>query len=258
MQIERGYVAVNGLRTYREVSGSGDPVVLLHGGLGTVLDFKSQVPELSRHYRVIAFERRGHGRTEDTEEEFSYESMRDHTIRFLEGIGKGPFDLIGWSDGGVVALMVAIARPELVRHLVSIGGGFSMKGGDAETLRSLESATPDSFREMTRLSRASNEFMEQYDSVTPDVAKRFPVQFAKTRKMWLTQYDIIAELARISAPTLVMCGDRDFPPIELTVRLYKAIKGAQLCVVPGSTHMLLLERPQLANGILLDFLKGNR
>ncbi len=253
MENESGYVLTRGARIYREVRGEGDPVVLLHGGLGTIGDFKFQTPELAKHFRVVSFERPGHGRSEDTNEEFNYQTMKEYTIAFLEGLGLGPCNLVGWSDGGIVALLVAIYSPGLVRRLVPISANFNTEFYDAATRRSIESESPQSFRENRP------EFIKQYDDATPEGPVRFPIQFERTKRMWLTQPDISREdLAKIIAPTLVMAADHDAIPIEHTVRLFQSIRGAQLCVVPGTTHFLLSERPQAVNSLIVDFLKGNR
>ena len=96
-------------------------MLLLHGGFGTVQDFASQTPDLAKHFRVVAFERPGHGHTADNAEPFSFDTMSSYTVEFIEALKLGATNLVGWSDGALVGLLIALRRPELVRDLVLIG-----------------------------------------------------------------------------------------------------------------------------------------
>ncbi len=113
----------------------------------------------------------------------------------------------------------------------------------------LKSTTPESFR------KAAPEVVKHYYEVAPDGPAHFPIVFEKMVRMWLNEHDIRKEeLARISVPTLVMAGDREAIPLEHTLELFRSIKDSQLCIVPGSTHFLLAERPAAANRAILEFL----
>ncbi len=99
--------------------------------------------------------------------------------------------------------------------------------------------------------------VKRYDEATPDGPAHFPVVFEKTKKLWLTEPDIRREeLAKITAPTLVIVGDRDAIIPEHTLELFRSIKGAQLCIIPGATHFLLSEKPGITNRVILEFLLG--
>src|SRR3954469_18349617 len=110
------------------VEGEGDPVVLLHGGVSDSTGWGAQVPALKNHYRTFAFDRRGHGGTPDTTAPFDYGEMAGETVAFLENVVDGPAHLVGWSDGGIVALLTSLARPDLVRRQVLIGANFHYEG----------------------------------------------------------------------------------------------------------------------------------
>ncbi|MDA4125659.1 MAG: alpha/beta hydrolase [Thaumarchaeota archaeon] len=245
----KAYLPIRGSQIYYQTSGDGEPLVLLHGGFGTVEDFASQTPELAKHFRVVAFERPGHGRTADNGEPFSFTTMSEYTVDFMESLGLKAANLVGWSDGAAVALLVAIARPDLVKRIVSVGGFFNtsnMSAGDKDWFKS---ATPESFR------KAAPEVAKHYDEVSPDGPAHFPIVFEKMVRMWLNEPDIQKEeLAKIAAPTLVMAGDREAIPLEHTLELFRSIKDSQLCIVPGSTHFLLAEKPVAANRAILEFL----
>ncbi len=224
-------------------------MLLLHGGFGTVEDFASQTPELAKHFRVIAFERPGHGHTADNAEPFSFETMAAYTVDVIEALKLGATNLVGWSDGAIIALLVAMSRPQLVKRLVSVSGLFNANAQSPEDLNWIRSLTPESFRKnMTAL-------VKRYDEISPDGPAHFPVVFEKTKRLWLNEPNIAKEeLAKIRAPTMVMAGDRDAIPIEHTLEMFRSIKGAQLCIIPGTTHFLMSQKPDMVNRTILDFL----
>ncbi len=224
-------------------------MLLLHGGFGTVEDFASQTPELAKQFKVVAFERPGHGHTADTNEPFSFDTMSEYTIDFIEALGLGATNLVGWSDGAIIALLVSISRPDLVKRMVCVSGSFNTSFVTTRFLDRLRSATPESFR------KNQARLVQRYDEATPDGPAHFPVVFEKTKRMWLNEPDIKKEeLARIVAPTLVMAADRDSVSADHTLELFRSIKNAQLCIVPGATHFLLSEKPDTTNRAILDFL----
>ena len=243
------HLQIKNSRIYYQTSGAGEPLLLLHGGFGTVEDFASQTPELAKHFRVVAFERPGHGHTADTAEPFSFATMSVYTIDFIEALKLGATNLVGWSDGAIIALLVAMSRPQLVKRLVSVSGLFNANSQSPEDLNWIRSLTPESFRKnMTAL-------VKRYDEISPDGPAHFPVVFEKTKRLWLNEPNIAKEeLAKISAPTMVMAGDRDAIPMEHTLEMFRSIKGAQLCIIPGTTHFLLSQKPDLVNRATLDFL----
>ncbi len=208
MQTTKAYLPIQGSKIYYETTGKGEPLLLLHGGFGTNEDFAHQTAELAKHFKVYAFERPGHGHTADTPGPFSFDIMTRYTTDFIETLELAPAHLVGWSDGAIVALLVAISRPDLVKRVVSIGGSFN----------------PDS------LTPGSTEWLRKATPIQPD------------------------ELAKITLPVLVMAGDRDAVTAEHTLQLFKSIKNAELCIIPGTTHFLLSEKPDAANRAILEFL----
>jgi pimeloyl-ACP methyl ester carboxylesterase len=243
------YVNAGGVRTYYEVYGEGEPLVLLHGGLATAESWVMQVPALAEGYRVYVPERRGHGRTPDAAGPITYEMMAADTAAFLDGTGTGDANLVGWSDGAVVGMLVALRRPELVRKLVVIGQYFNFEGEVPE------------FRAMidywgTDLPEALHEV---YDRVSPDGPEHFPVVLEKMMRMWREEPDLaFSELAGVRAPVLLMQGDDDIVKVEHSAALAATLPEAQLAVVPGSSHMAPLEKPVLVNQLILDFLSDHQ
>jgi len=245
----RAYLPIRGSRVFYEITGEGDPLLLLHGGFGTVEDFASQTPELAKHFRVVAFERPGHGHTADNDEPFSYDTMSECTAELIEALKLGASNILGWSDGAIVSLLLAISRPDLVKRFVCVSGCFNTNSLTPRTLDWIRSSTPESFR------KDAAPLVKRYDEASPDGPTHFPVVFEKTKRLWLNEPDIPhGDLAKIVAPVLVMAADRDGITAEHTLELFRSIKGAQLCIVPGATHLLLSEKPDATNGAILDFL----
>ncbi|WP_432055915.1 alpha/beta fold hydrolase [Streptomyces sp. bgisy022] len=241
------YVRLPGVRTWYETEGSGEPLVLLHGGFCTNETWGAQRADLAAAHRLYLPERRGHGHTPDVPGPLSYQDMADDTVAFVETVVGGPAHLVGWSDGGIVALLVALARPDLVRTMVVIGANFRPGGecwADPGMLDRMRPESPDvAF------------FRELYEAVSPDGPDHWPEVARKVLDMWRTQPLLTAgDLARIAAPTLVLVGDDDLVTLEHTIALYRAIPDSQLAVVPGSSHTVPLEKPSLLNRLVLDHL----
>ncbi|MEV4619028.1 alpha/beta hydrolase [Asanoa sp. NPDC049573] len=242
-----GYVEVAGLRVWHEVSGEGDPLVLLHGGFLGASSFFAQTPALvEAGFRVRVPERRGHAHTPDVDGPLSYAVMADDMVAYLEqGVG-APAHLVGWSDGAVVALLVAQRRPDLVARMVLIGQYLNSSGRVAGEELVAYLNTPEA---VTFLRRA-------YDPVSPDGPEHFPVVHAKMLHMIATEPEIALDaLAGVTAPTLVLQGDRDEVTVEHSLAVVAALPDARLAVLPG-THTLPLDRPELVNALIISFLRG--
>jgi pimeloyl-ACP methyl ester carboxylesterase len=243
------YVDIGGLSTWYDEAGGGEPLVLLHGGLCTNETWGVQIPAFAERFHVLAPERRGHGHTADVEGPLTYADMASDTIGFLDEVVDQPAHLVGWSDGGIVGLLVAIARPDLVRKLVLIGTNYDTGGVAPEAEEMFAHMAPDSpgMANMRGL----------YETHSPDGPEHWPVVFAKFIELVQREPHIsLDDLARIAAPTLVLVGDDDMVAFEHTVSLHRAIPASELAVVPGASHFVLMEKPELMNRIVLDFLEN--
>ena len=243
------YATLNGIRTYYEVHGDegSEPLVLLHGGIATAESWAGQSGPLSERYRVFVPERRGHGHTQDIEGPISYDLMAADTAAFLREVVGGPAHLVGWSDGGIVALVTALRDPDLVRSMVVIGTNFHHDGA---------TFTPEEAG-MDPDSPGLGTFRDQYAAASPDGPEHWPVVFAKIMRMWAEEPTLTVEdLAGIQVPTLVMVGDDDGIKLPHTVELYEALPHGQLAVVPGASHALPMEKPDEVNQLILEFLTG--
>lgn len=237
-----------GACTYYEVTGEGEPVVLLHGGLSGADAWQGQVSVLvDAGFRVWTPERRGHGHSPDTDAPFTYAAMTEETAAFLDAAVRARAHLVGWSDGAVVAARVAAARPELVDRLVLIGQYYDssgqVQGGLVEALDTLREHPPPVLQ-------------AAYAAVSPDGPGHFPVVVRKTVDLWVREPELPpGTLARVVAPTLVLQGDRDEVRLEHSARVAATLPRGRLAVLPG-THLLPLESPGPVGALLVDFLRG--
>ena len=242
------YVDVNGLATWHEVQGEGPPVVLLHGAFAGASAWAAQAPVLARAgYRVHIPERRGHAHTRDVEGPLTYGVMADDTIAYLDRVIGGPAHLVGWSDGAVVGLLVALRRPDLVDRLVLVGQYYNSSGKVPGGLADQLGGGGDQVMGFLR---------GEYDRVSPDGPEHFPVVYDKTLRMLATEPELeLASLTAVAAPTLVLQGDRDEVTLEHGAAVAAAMPNGRLAVLPG-THALPVEAPEVVNALLVWFLGG--
>jgi pimeloyl-ACP methyl ester carboxylesterase len=241
------YADLPGVKTWYEVEGDGDPLLLLHGGMCTNETWGAQRPALVARHRVHLPERRAHGHTPDVDGPLSYDDMAQDTVDFIEAVVGAPVHLVGWSDGGIVALLVAIARPDLVNKVVAVSANF---------LPAPEiSAAPEMLGELSPDEPALAMFRSMYEAASPDGPEHWPVVVQKLVAMYAVEPNISPEaLAGIDARTLVLVADDDLMTLEHSIALYRGLPNAELAVVPGTSHALLMEKADLCNRLILEFL----
>ena len=239
------YIETNGVKIYFEVHGRGEPLVLLHGG-GTLIDcFYAQLPAFSRHFRVIAIDSRGHGRSSHGLVPLTYSLMAADVLAILDHLGITCCHLVGWSDGGIVGLLLAIGHPERIGRLVTIGANFRPDGIKKEE------------RDAARATRDGNahpllRFLYAVFSPHPE---RWPRLWSDLQLMWENLPDLTtADLAGVWAPTLILIGDHDIVSREHAEEMQTAIAGSELVVVAGASHSVLMERADKVNPLILQFL----
>ncbi|HEY0302585.1 MAG TPA: alpha/beta hydrolase [Rhizomicrobium sp.] len=233
---------VNGISLYYETYGEGPPVLVLHGAAGFLETMHYFIGGLSATHTVIAVDSRAQGRSTDGPGPLTYAAMGDDMIKLLDALHIKQVDVVGWSDGGIVGLDMAMKHPERVRRLIAIGANYKPDGVDPKAF------TGDFAAQLTR------EVKPFYDRVAPDPS-HFPIMAKKIQVMITTEpHYTPAELGRIRALVLIVAGEHDLILRRHTDSLAAAIPGAQELIVPGASHLGPLEMPDRYNEIALGFL----
>jgi pimeloyl-ACP methyl ester carboxylesterase len=208
---------VNGLNLYYEIHGAGEPLVLLHGGLGSTDMFGELLPSLSKIRRVITVDLQGHGRTADIERPLSYEAMADDIAALLKNLGIEQADIMGYSLGGGVALRTAIQHPEAVKKLVLISIGFRRDGWYPEVVTAMSHMGPAAAEQMK-----PSPLYQRYARIAPRPAD-WPVLVTKLGQLLSKDFDWSHEVARIRARTLLVYGDADAVRPAHIVQFYELL-----------------------------------
>jgi pimeloyl-ACP methyl ester carboxylesterase len=240
---ESGHVPVDGAKIWYAEFGRGDAVILLHGGLGSSRYWGGQVPALASRYRVVVIDSRGHGRSTRDAQPFSYELMASDVVAVMTHLKIDRAAIVGWSDGAIVGLELAIHHPERVTRLFAFGANTDPSGLREEGVRS------PTFREY--LARTEKEYAEQ--SSTPSDFKAFADDLGK---MWATQPRITKEqLNGIRVPTWIVDGDHEeLIDRDHTESIAAAIPRAGLLIQPEVSHFAPLQDPDLFSADVLHFL----
>ncbi|MHA1935886.1 MAG: alpha/beta fold hydrolase [Candidatus Thorarchaeota archaeon] len=255
------YIDANGLKMFYKEYGDGYPLILLHGGsTNSDLQWQRSIPKLSEHFRVIAVDSRGHGKTNNPSGEFSYRLMGDDVAAFAKALDlKKPF-ICGWSDGAQIALEIGMQYPNLAKGLVAGGvvielsdayvkgvqGIGIMKPGEVD-FQLLEEKFPEIVKLISEIHTSEDD---------PDYWKRF---LESLSKMWLNPEEFPGKrIQEITVPTLILHGDRDdLVPSEDAVTAYKTIPRGELAIIPFANHRDIFERGELATSAIIDFLQRN-
>jgi pimeloyl-ACP methyl ester carboxylesterase len=257
--VRTGYAPVNGLKLYYEIHGEGQPLVLLHGAFSAIgTSFQHVLPGLSKTRQVIGLEMQAHGRTADIDRPLSPEQMADDTVAALEFLGIDKADFFGYSLGSEVALHVAVRHPDAVRKLVLASATYTLSG--------IHPGLMDGMAEMRPEMMFGSPWHEEYLRIAPR-PEDFTVLFEKKTQMDSELQDFPAQaISAITAPTLLIIGDSDLVRPEHAVEMFRLLGGgvfgdlpaglpaSQLAVLPGTSHVTLMERADLLLAIIPPFL----
>lgn len=248
------YADIRDLRMYYEIHGpeEAEPMLLLNGALDVIAPdstWGNQLPRLAENYRVITYEHRGHGRTNNPANRIeSYSQLADDLLGLVEYLKLEKFHIVAFSDGAITAIDFAIRYPQYLEFLVIIGPNYK---NDEIVVKNLKMLSPDFMEEhypdwIEKLKRHHPQSPDQWRTLTEQL-----------NAMWVENPDFTAEdMAKITAPTMVMSGQYDpYGHLEQTLDIYRAIKGCELCIIPGASHPVMLQRPEIVTLIILDFLK---
>ena len=258
------YATVNGLTMYYETySGTGHPLVLLHGGVGAIEMFGEVLPLLADGRQVIAVDLQAHGRTADIDRPLSYELMADDIGALIRQLGLRSADVMGYSLGGGVALQTAIRHPSLVRKLVLVSTPCKRDGWYPEVLAGMAQMGPAVVEPMKQ-----TPMYQVYASIAPK-PQDWPVLLTKLGVLLRQEYDWSKDVATIKAPTLIVVGDADSVRTSHAVELFELLGGgradggwdgsgmsnARLAILPATTHHIIFSLPALASAVT-PFLNG--
>lgn len=252
--VKSGDAPVNGLKMYYEIHGSGEPLMLIHGGVGSTGMFSEIMPTLASGRQVIAMDLQAHGRTADIDRPLSYEAMADDIAMLMKTLNIQKADVMGYSLGGGVALRLAIQHPEMVRKLVLVSAPCKRAGWYPEiqaAMSSLDSAKAEQMKQ--------SPMYQAYSKIAPR-PEDWGVLIRKLGELLSKDYDWSNDVAGMKAPTLLVVGDADAVRTAHAVEFFELLGGgkrdagwdgsgksnARLAVVPGTTHYTIFASPEMA------------
>jgi pimeloyl-ACP methyl ester carboxylesterase len=251
-------VNVNGMQMYYEVSGSGEPVIVLHGAYMNIPSMGGIIPRLARTHKVYALELQGHGRTTDIDRPITYQNLADDVAAFMDAVGLKKADVFGYSMGAVAGLQLAIRHPEKVNKLVAASGGYDVRGWQPEfqaliPQMTVEMLPPMLDQEYRKLAPNPNGFRE--------LARKL-IALEKEPMAWE------AEVKALKTPVLIIAGDADVATLEHYVAMFRLLGGgamgdmgkplpaSRLAILPATSHTAVITQVDLLHAFIEPFLKG--
>jgi pimeloyl-ACP methyl ester carboxylesterase len=249
-------VAVNGMQVYYEVTGQGEPLVVLHGAYMDIPSMGGIIPKLAETHRVYALEFQGHGRTTDIERKITYQNLADDVAAFMDAVGLAKADVFGYSMGGQAALQLAIRHPAKVNKLVAASVGYDLRGWQPEYTAMIPQFSVEMMLQMP--------FFKAQAEKKPGFPKLVEklIQLEKEPMAWE------ADVAKLKMPVLVIAGDADVSTLEHNVALFKLLGGgmmgdmgkplpaSRLAVLPATSHTAVITQVALLHAFIEPFLKG--
>ncbi len=224
------YYAIRGIRLYCEVYGKGTPLLMIHGNNGSISTFANNIPHFSDDYKVIVVDARSQGKSIDKKDSISFEMMADDYATLLDSMHIDSADVLGWSDGGISGLELAIRHPAKVKKLAISGANFR-----ADTTAIAAAEWNENVKDYKLLQEKNNKTIDE-------------IRKTKMLRLDLTQPNIsLADLHKVKCPTFVICGDRDIIKLAHTQILFESLPQAHLWILPNSSHYTLMEHRRIFN-----------
>ncbi len=252
------YAEVNGMKMYYEVSGSGDPLIVLHGAYMNIPSMGKIIPMLAKNHKVYALEFQGHGRTNDIDRPITYANLADDTAAFMDVVGVKKADVFGYSMGAGAGLQLAIRHPDKVTRLVAASTAYDAEGFQPEYKAFIPQMSVEMFVGMP--------FAQEYRKLAanPD---GFP---ALVKKLIALEHEPMAwgtDVKAVKAPVLIITADADVTTLEHSVALFRLLGGgamgdmgkplsaSRLAVMPATSHTAIITQPELLEAFVEPFLK---
>jgi pimeloyl-ACP methyl ester carboxylesterase len=228
------YLDINGVKLYYEIYGEGEPLLMIHGNGGSFICFENQVSEFSKHFKVILVDCRGRGNSSYQKGvELTFDLQVDDINLFLDKLNIQKTNILGWSDGGIIGLLLALKHPEKVAKLVTSGANIFPEGVVY-------------FDEMKKTTVELESKNKNHENDLAIDLNNLDLNYPNLK---------FSDLNAIKSKTLIIAGDHDVIKGEHTLKMYESIPNAQLAILPNSSHSALIENSKLFNEIVLPFLK---
>jgi pimeloyl-ACP methyl ester carboxylesterase len=252
-------VEVDGMQMYYEVSGEGDPLIVLHGAYMNIPAMGEIIPKLAETHRVYALEFQGHGRTTDIDRPITYPNLADDVAAFMDAVGVPKADVFGYSMGAQAGLRLAIDYPEKVDQLVAASVAYDLEGWQPAFLEAIPQMTVEMIVQMP--------FAAEYRELAPN-PDGFP---ALVEKLIQLEHEPMAwgrEVKGLTTPTLIIAGDGDVSTLEHNVALFRHLGGggmgdmgeplpaSRLAILPATAHTAVITQVDLLHRFIEPFLKG--
>lgn len=252
-------VQVNGMRMYYEVSGAGEPLIVLHGAYMNIPTMGAIIPRLAQTHQVYALELQGHGRTTDIDRPITYPNLADDVAAFMDAVGLPKADVFGYSMGAAAGLQLAIRHPERVNRLVAASVAYDTSGWQPEFRAFIPQMTVEQF--------VNTPFAAEYRKLAanPD---GFPALVAKLIQLEKEPMAWEQEVRALKTPVLIITGDADVATLEHSVALFRLLGGgamgdmghplaaSRLAVLPATSHTAVITQVDLLLGFINPFLAG--
>jgi pimeloyl-ACP methyl ester carboxylesterase len=258
-QVKGNRIRVNGMQMYYEVSGQGDPLVVIHGAYMNIPSMGAIIPRLARTHTVYAVELQGHGRTTDIARPITYPNLADDVAAFMDSVGLAKADVFGYSMGAAAGLQLAIRHPAKVNKLVAASVAYDLKGWQPEFTAFIPQMTVDMILQMP--------FANEYPKLAAN-PKGFP---ELARKLIALEKEPMAweeDVKKVKTPVLIIAGDADVSTLEHNVALFRLLGGgimgdmgkplpaSRLAILPATSHTAVITQIDLLHGFIEPFLKG--
>ena len=253
------YADVNGMKMYYEVSGEGDPLIVLPGAYMDIITMGKIIPMLAKTHQVYAIEFQGHGHTEDIDRPITYDNLADDVSEFMDAVGIKKADVFGYSMGGQVGLKLAITHPQKLNKLITASVAYDLKGWQPAYTEFIPMMTPEMFLTMPY-------FAEKHkQSANPDAYVAF------LKKMIALEHEPMAweeDVKKLKTPVLIIAGDSDVATLEHIVAMFRLLGGgvmgdlgkplpeSRLAILPATSHTAVIGQPELLIAFIEPFLKG--
>ena len=236
-------IPINDIQLYYEVHGGGEPLILVHGGLGNSDYWDKQIDVFAKEYQVIALDSRGHGRSTFTDQPINYDLMMTDVLALMDHLGIERANLLGWSDGGIIGLNLAINHPDRMNKIIAYGANYDPSG-----------VRPD-IEENEVFNAYVEQAVEDYLALSP-APEKLEAFFENIGNMWATEPNFTPEqLGEIRTPILILDGEEEEAiATEHTLEMAGMIPSAELLLMPGTGHFAMWEQPDEFNRIVLDYL----